>query len=119
VVRTAFSAQLTPLAARWCRGGALRVPADLRLVGAILRMWTIAAGYAGEHTSYIYPVRITDAGDREIVTAALAAAGVPAQLAASRTGGLSYRIVGKRRLSRLVELVGDPPKQATSDAWPS
>jgi hypothetical protein len=33
--------------------------------------------------------------------------------------GPSYRIVGKRRLARLIEMVGDPPKQAPTDIWPS
>jgi hypothetical protein len=36
-----------------------------------------------------------------------------------RGGGYSYRIVGKRRLERLAEMVGDPPKRAPADIWPS
>ena len=30
-----------------------------------------------------------------------------------------FRLVGKRRLDRLAEMVGDPPKQAPADIWPS
>jgi hypothetical protein len=36
-----------------------------------------------------------------------------------RSGGSSYRIVGRRRVARLAEMIGDPPKQAPPGAWPS
>jgi hypothetical protein len=52
------------------------------------------------------------------VEAALAAAGLPAVLVGSRTEGSAYRIVGRRRLARLAELIGDPPPHAPSGEWP-
>ena len=44
--------------------------------------------------------------------------GLPATLLGPRAGGPAYRIVGRRRLGRLVELVGDPPVEAPAGAWP-
>ena len=50
---------------------------------------------------------------------ALAAVGLGAQLATPRgSSGASYRIVGMRRLDRLAEMIGDPPKQAPPGIWP-
>jgi len=33
-------------------------------------------------------------------------------------GGPAYRIVGLRRITRLAELVGEPPPGAPPDEWP-
>ncbi len=128
-VRTAHSPLLVPLARAWSVGAEAsagagtgetpRVPRDLVLDGQMLRLWVEAEGRRGVG-SYILPVGVGDEVDRDCIGAALAAAGVPAQLAVARQGGgASYRIVGKRRLLRLLELVGDPPKQAPAGSWPS
>jgi hypothetical protein len=50
---------------------------------------------------------------------ALAAVGLAAQLVTPRGAGPAYRIAGRRRISRLTEMVGDPPKQAPPGVWPS
>ncbi|MGH3980406.1 MAG: hypothetical protein ACRDRZ_15600, partial [Pseudonocardiaceae bacterium] len=44
LVRTAFLAELVPLAALWSRGAVKAVPAGLQLDGALLRLWAVAAG---------------------------------------------------------------------------
>ncbi|MDT4987693.1 MAG: hypothetical protein QOI74_1787 [Micromonosporaceae bacterium] len=54
----------------------------------------------------------------EIVGAGLAAAGLPAVLLTPRAGGPAYRIVGRRRLARLAELVGEAPAGAPPGGWP-
>jgi hypothetical protein len=53
------------------------------------------------------------------VGSALAVAGIPGVLVGPRGDGPAYRIVGRRRLARLVELVGDPPPGVPVGAWPT
>ncbi len=119
-VRTAYSSVLAPVGQAWTAGAAIRVPRGLRFDGRILRLWLAAAGRPANATSYLLPAGALELADQETVGAALAMLGLGAQLAvARRSGGVMYRIVGKRRLDRLVELIGDPPKQAPAGFWPS
>jgi hypothetical protein len=139
-VRTAYSELLRPLAAAWGDAETLRVPRGLVLDGRVLRLWVIVQGHGSGHGSvhgagqgggqgaghgggpgaYVLPVGRLDEPGREAIGAALAAIGIGAQLVSPRGGaGPSYRIVGRRRLVRLAEMVGDPPKQAPADIWPS
>ncbi len=116
-VRTAHSPVLADLAATWVAG---RPGADLQLDGQAIRLWVEAAGRRDGDASYVLPLRVTVTAVRDAVAGALAMVGLSAQLVSRRgEGGASYRIVGKKRLARLVELVGDPPKQAPADIWPS
>jgi hypothetical protein len=119
-VRTAHSARLGPLAPAWRAGAGQRVPRAFRLGGGALRLWAQVVGRRVNSTSYLLPIGPYDEIDRDALGAALALLGLGAQLAVTRgsTGAL-YRIVGKRRLERLIELIGDPPKQAPADIWPS
>lgn len=187
--RTAYSAALAPLGARWLRGAEKCPPEHFVLDGRRLRLWVIAAGAPdGAHAFHLsvtaperraavepaeeaelaVPKEAADLDDaqesardpsqeaadadarkaaakeeREArrlelkrqreeraaakialeerlapVEAALAAAGLPAVLVDSRAGGSAYRIVGRRRLARLAELIGDPPPQAPPGEWP-
>ncbi|MEV8514425.1 hypothetical protein [Dactylosporangium sp. NPDC051484] len=50
---------------------------------------------------------------------ALAAVGLPAVLVGADSGGSAYRIVGARRITRLAELVGEPPADAPEGCWPA
>lgn len=116
-VRTAYAAVLAPLGARWLRGAVKRPPDGFRLEGRALRLWAIAAGGpAGAH-GYLLRLGAGDDANWESVGGALAAAGLPATLLGPRAGGPAYRIVGRRRLARLAELIGDPPRQAPPGAW--
>ncbi|MET7420324.1 hypothetical protein [Dactylosporangium sp. NPDC005555] len=49
---------------------------------------------------------------------ALAAAGLIAVFVGPKAGGPAYRIVGLRRVTRLAELVGEPPAGAPHASWP-
>lgn len=119
-VRTAYSALLTPLAEAWLAGAVKRAPRGLVLDGRGLRLWVEAAGRAEGSTSYVLPLGRSDEPAWESIGAALAAVGLAAQLVSPRGGvGPSYRLVGRRRVARLAEMVGDPPKQAPVEVWPS
>jgi hypothetical protein len=127
--RTAYAAALAPLGGRWLRGAVKHPPADFTLDGRRLRLWVIAAGYPEGDQAFFVRLGPSDAtrlpdfvasGEPvwDAVGRALAAAGLPAGLLGPRAGGPGYRIVGRRRLARLAELIGEPPSQAPPDEWP-
>ena len=118
-VRTAHSPLLRPLVHSWGEGSPVRVPPGFRMDGRVLRLWVIAQGIAGAG-GYSLPLGQVDEVSRAAIGGALAAVGVVALLVTPRGGATpSYRIVGRRRLTRLAEMVGDPPKQAPVGVWPS
>jgi hypothetical protein len=119
-VRTAYSPLLMRLAEAWTHGAGTRPPKGLMLDGHMLRLWVEAAGRRESATSYVLPLGRQDVAAWEPIGAALAALGLAAQLVSPRGHlGPSYRIVGKRRVARLIEMIGDPPKHAPADIWPS
>jgi hypothetical protein len=115
VVRTPFSRQLLPVAQRWARGAIKAIPPRWLLDGPRLRMWAVAAGQADTH-GYLLQLAPNDDGIWEPAGAALAAAGLAATFLGPRGGGPAYRVVGRRRLTRLREYVGDPPPGAAAAA---
>jgi len=118
-VRTAYSPQLTALAETWMVGSIKRAPKGLLLDGRMLRLWVEAGGRYEGASIYALPVDAIDEAHWGVIGAALAAVGLGAQLATPRgSSGASYRIVGMRRLDRLAEMIGDPPKQAPPGIWP-
>ena len=116
-VRTAYAAVLAPLAAAWLRGAVKAPPPRLLLDGRRLRLWAIAAGHR-DNQGFVLRLGPSDESSWAPVGAALAWVGLPAALVGPRAGGPAYRIIGRRRLRRLVELVGDPPPDAPPETWP-
>jgi hypothetical protein len=142
-VRTAFTTALAPLAAAWlasppARGSSSPLapklpPPGFFLNGPRLRLWVAAAG-SHDPPGYLLRLGASDEATWDPVGGALAAAGVPAVLVGPRTpagppspagssssggaGGPAYRIIGRRRLARLAELVGERPPAAPAEAWP-
>jgi hypothetical protein len=116
-VRTPFSRALLPVAQRWVRGAVKAMPAAWVLDGPRLRLWATAAGRADEH-GFLLAVSPTDEGVWEATGAALAAAGLAATFLGPRGGGPAYRVVGRRRLARLREYVGEPPVGIDPTGWP-
>ena len=118
-VRTVFTEALAALAHGWTDDLGRRPPRTLTLDGRVLRLWSLAVGHR-EATAYVLATTEPDQAFRDAVGAALAGLGIAAQLVSRRGGtGEEFRIVGRRRLGRLAELVGDPPKHAPADIWPS
>jgi hypothetical protein len=125
--RTAYSSALAPLGTTWLRGAVKHPPAGFALDGRRLRLWAIAAGSRDGASAFTLRLGASDgSGGLEpaaddavwgVVGAALAAAGLPAVLLGPRAGGPAYRIVGRRKLARLAELVGDPPAGTPTDEW--
>lgn len=118
LVRTAFRADLAALAAAWMRGAIKAVPEGLELDGHTLRLWAQAAGRR-DGRGYAFGLDPHAPDTYEPLSAALARAGLTPVLLGPRGGGPAVRITGRRRVGRLVELVGAPPDGATPDTWPT
>jgi hypothetical protein len=117
-VRTPWLAELLPVADGWSRGAVKVPPPGWVLDGPRLRWWCLAEGVAGPGV-YTLHLGASDQQSWLAVGSALAIAGVPGVLVGPRADGPAYRIVGRRRLGRLVELVGDAPAGVPSTAWPT
>lgn len=118
LVRSERSRELDPLAAAWTRGSVKTVPSFPVPPGELLRCWAVVAGRpdrngyllgTDRHASHLYPR----------LAATLSGAGLTAAVIGARGGGPGMRIVGRRRLERLAELLGTPPPGAPQWAFPA
>ncbi|WP_137813853.1 hypothetical protein [Gandjariella thermophila] len=117
LVRTAFRVDLTVLAASWLRGAVKAVPPGFDLDGPALRLWALTAGHPVD-SGYLLGLDPHAPDTHEPLRAALAMAGLPAALLGVRAGGPALRVAGRRRIGRLVELIGPPPRGAEA-CWPA
>nr|WP_232050472.1 hypothetical protein [Actinoplanes sp. OR16] len=106
-VRTSYSRRLNALAGAWPQAAA-----QLFLSGPRLRLWTAAAGSprAGGYALGLNPDE-----DHAPVEAALVRAGLAGRVS---DDGRIYLITGRRRVTRLAELVGERPPAAPIELWP-
>lgn len=116
-VRSSFAEALTPLAERWTIGARKQVPSGFRLTAPQLRLWAIAAGRTDSH-GYLLRVSPHDEQTWPAIGAALSGAGIAGVLLGPRAGGPAYRVTGHRRLTRVVDMLGDPPPDWPDDGWP-
>jgi len=116
-VRTPFVAGLLPLATAWTRGAVKAVPEGWQLDGAALRLWVLAAG-TPDGRGYLLGLDPHAPGTHPPLAAALVAIGLTTSRAGARAGGPALRVVGRRRLTRLAELVGEPPHTTPTGLWP-
>jgi hypothetical protein len=114
-VRTAFTPDLNPHAARWTRGANEGLPLGFVLGSGGLRLWAIAAGRRDD-VGYLLATAESDDPIHRAAGAQLARLGVAAVSLAQR-GGPGWRVTSARRLRRLVELLGAPPPGGEAD-WP-
>ena len=68
---------------------------------------------------YALAVGAVDDDTWPVVGRALTAAGLGGVLIKGRAGGPAYRISGRRRVARLAEMIGDPPRPSPEGLWPS
>jgi hypothetical protein len=114
-VRTAYSSRLSGLGRAWLDGTVKRAPGRFFLSGPRLRLWAVAAG-SPRPGGYELRLGADDtARTWDAVDAALTRAGVPGVVVDSTA---VYRITGRRRLTRLAELVGERPSAAPAGVWP-
>ena len=106
-VRTAYSSRLNGLAGSWPPPSG-----KLFLNGPRLRLWVAAAG-SPRPQGYALGLNPDGSLDR-VVDAALTRVG----LAGTIQAGPAYVIAGRRRLTRLAELIGERPEAAPARLWP-
>ena len=109
-VRTAYSSRLKALANAWPNAAD-----QLFLSGPRLRLWVAAAGRPtpGGYALGLDPDY--SASNKEATAAALRRAGLEGILENTDS---HYLIMGRRRLARLAELVGERPAAAPAELWP-
>jgi len=118
LVRTAVDARLVGLAAEWTRGAVKTVPPAWLPGPRELRAWTLAAG-TPEADRYLLGLDPHAPDTHSPLASALMRIGIAPTLIGTRGARPALRISGRRRLSRLVETVGDPPEAAEAvAAWP-
>ena len=115
-VRTAFHADLAPLAARWTHGASEGPPPGFSLTAGGLRLWAIATGHRDD-TGYLLGTSDVDEPNHLAGGAQLARMGIAAVSITSRAGGPGWRIIAAKRLRRFAELVGERPPGG-ADEWP-
>lgn len=118
LVRTAVTRSLVSLAEAWTRGAVKTVPPRWLPGPRELRAWTLAAGHPeGDH--YLLGLDPHAPDTHSPLASALMRVGIAPTLIGTRGGRPALRISGRRRLSRLVENVGEAPAGVdVSSAWP-
>jgi hypothetical protein len=118
LVRTAIDPSLTAIAIEWTRGAVKTVPPRWLPGPRELRAWTIVAGNPeGDHYQLGLDPHAPDT--HSPLASALMRVGIAPTLIGTRGGRPALRVSGRRRLSRLVENVGEPPDDPDARAlWP-
>jgi hypothetical protein len=118
LVRTSVDARLTVMAGEWTRGAVKTLPPRWLPGPRELRAWTLAAG-TPEADRYLLGLDPHAPDTHSPLASAMMRVGIAPTLIGTRGSRPALRISGRRRLSRLVENVGEPP--GNTDAflgWP-
>jgi hypothetical protein len=118
LVRTAVEPRLVAIAAEWTRGAVKTVPPQWLPGPRELRAWTLAAG-AQESNGYLLGLDPHAPDTHSPLASAMMRVGIAPTLIGTRGMRPALRISGRRRLSRLVENVGEPPQDVDAlSQWP-
>ena len=118
LVRTTMDARLVPLAREWTRGAVKTVPPQWLPGPRELRAWTLASG-TPDSDRYLLGLDPHAPDTHSPLASAMMRVGIAPTLIGTRGTRPALRISGRRRLSRLVENVGEPPGGAEALAhWP-
>lgn len=118
LVRTTIDARLLVIASEWTRGAVKTVPSRWLPGPRELRAWTLAGG-SPEADRYLLGLDQHAPDTHSPLASALMRVGIAPTLIGTRGARPALRISGRRRLSRLVETVGEPPDGVEAlAAWP-
>lgn len=119
LVRTGMDSRLLGIAGEWTRGAVKTVPAHWLPGARELRAWTLAAGTPEAEDRYLLGLDPHAPDTHSVLASALMRVGIAPTLIGTRGARPALRISGRRRLSRLVENVGEPPGDTDAFAqWP-
>lgn len=118
LVRTGVETALLDVAALWTRGAVKTVPPQWVPGSRELRAWALAAG-CRDGEQYLLGLDPHAPDTHSPLASALMRAGIAPTLIGTRGTHPALRISGRRRLSRLVENIGEPPDDPEAMAsWP-
>jgi hypothetical protein len=118
LVRTSVDPRLLVIAGDWTRGAVKTVPSRWLPGPRELRAWTLAAG-TPEADRYLLGLDPHAPDTHSPLASAMMRVGIAPTLIGTRGSRPALRISGRRRLSRLVENVGEPPDDAEAlSQWP-
>ena len=118
LVRTAVDPRLRSMAGEWTRGAVKTVPPVWLPGPRELRAWILAAG-SPDADRYLLGLDPHAPDTHSPLASALMRVGIAPTLIGTRGARPALRIGGRRRLSRLVENVGEPPEIAGAlPFWP-
>jgi hypothetical protein len=118
LVRTAADPRLLIIARDWTLGAIKTVPSQWLPGPRELRAWTLAAG-TPEADRYLLGLDPHAPDTHAALASAMMRVGIAPTLIGTRGSHPALRISGRRRLSRLVENVGEPPGSVEAfEQWP-
>lgn len=118
LVRTEVDVRLVPIAREWTRGAVKTVPPQWLPGPRELRAWTLAGG-TPDADRYLLGLDPHAPDTHSPLASAMMRVGIAPTLVGTRGAHPALRISGRRRLSRLVENVGEPPDNTAALAeWP-
>jgi hypothetical protein len=118
LIRTSVDPRLVGIAAEWTRGAVKMVPPHWLPGPRELRAWTLAAGIP-EADRYLLGLDPHAPDTYSPLASAMMRVGIAPTLIGTRGARPALRISGRRRLSRLVENVGEPPGDVEAfSQWP-
>ncbi|MGC4961148.1 hypothetical protein ACPXCG_11715 [Gordonia sp. DT218] len=118
IARTGHSHQLDGLHRRWSAGAVKAMPAGWVPSPRALRLWTIAGGER-EGERYLLGLDAHALDTHAMLATALMRVGVAPTLVGTRGQSPALRIAGKRRLTHLLEYVGEAPAlPGAAEHWP-
>jgi hypothetical protein len=118
LVRTTADPRLLVIARDWTLGAVKTVPPHWLPGPRELRAWTLAAG-TPETDRYLLGLDPHAPDSHAALASAMMRVGIAPTLIGTRGSHPALRISGRRRLSRLVENVGEPPGNVEAfEQWP-
>lgn len=121
LVRTASVPELSALASQWTKGAVKAMPPGWVPGSRELRAWVLAGGRTeADGERYLLGLDPHAPETHAPLAQALMRAGIAPTLIGTRGASPGLRITGRRRMSRLVENVGQPPENEDARTnWPT
>lgn len=109
LVRTEISPLLTRLALNWTRGAVKAVPNAFVPSSRALRLWAYATGHTDGTDRFFFGLDPHAPQTHDQLARTLMRAGMAATLVGARGSTPCLRITGRRRLTKLLDAIGEPP----------